>query len=45
MVEVEAKVVEEKVEEEEVDGVNFGEIGEPPSQRAPAGGVSARTPF
>ena len=44
MVEVE-KVVEEKVEEEEVDGVNFGEIGEPPSQSAPAAGDAARTPF
>ena len=37
--------VEEKVEEEEVDGVNFGEIGEPPSQSAPAAGDAARTPF
>ena len=35
----------EKVEEEEVVGGKFGEIGEPPSQRAPAAGDSVRKHF
>ena len=36
----------EKVEEEEdVGGGKFGEIGEPPSQRAPAAGDSVRKHF
>ena len=35
----------EKVEEEEVGGGKFGEIGEPPSQRAPAAGDSERKLF
>ena len=37
--------VEERVEEEDVGGVKFGEIGEPPSQRAPAAGDAVRTHF
>ena len=42
---VEEKVEEEVEEEEEVGGGKFGEIGEPPSQRAPAAGDAVRTHF
>ena len=37
--------VEEKVEEEDVGGGKFGEIGDPPSQRAPAAGDAVRMPM
>ena len=41
-----SKVEEEKgVEEEEVGGGKFGEIGEPPSQRAPAAGDAVIMPL
>ena len=41
------KVVEkvEEVVEEDVGGGKFGEIGEPPSQRAPAAGDAVRMPM
>ena len=40
-----SKVEEEKVVEEEVGGGKFGEIGEPPSQSAPAAGDAVIMPM